>query len=270
MVFDQEKFVGLIIGKVWKESFVVSGYQDIGWISLLYIIPEYRHRGIGTNLIKHVEDVFIKLNKKTIFLGKDPNNFFPGIPSEFQKYYQWFEKRGFILLRDTYDLMRTVDENSKPIELPSIRFDIDYLRKDTFLSTIEFMNKNFPGRWSYELVDYISKGGTGKEYLIMQDRGRVIGFCRLNDASTTIINYNMTWSALFDIPSGIGPLGIDQDYRKLQLGYFIVGFATNELIRKNVSNIVIDWTSLIAFYRKFGFEIWKTYRYAQKNIQQLD
>jgi GNAT superfamily N-acetyltransferase/predicted GNAT family N-acyltransferase len=267
MIYDEHIFVGIIIGKVWNESFEVLGYQDLAWISILYVNPNYRQGGIGSSLIKHAEDVFYAKQKQTIVLGKDPNNFFPGIPNEFHQYYQWFEKRGYQLLRDTYDLMRTVDDCSSLVVLPNISYEILFLNKDYFASTLEFMHNNFPGRWTYELSNYIEQGGTGKEYLILLDNNHVIGFCRINDNNTQIINYNMTWSALFDIPSGIGPLGIDQNYRKLHLGYYIVGYATNQLIQKKVSNIVIDWTSLTSFYAKFGFHIWKTYRYAQKTIK---
>jgi len=265
---DDNQVVGFIVAKTWNEIYKVNGYEDTGWISILYVRKSYRNCSIGTTLLTMSEDALKSLGKSTINLGKDPNNFFPGIPSQYTSSIHWFEKRGYTLVRDTYDLMNEVDNHTQLIKLPEIQYEIQYLTNGYYHKTMEFMERNFPGRWSYELYDYRHRGGTGREYLILIDKGDVIGFCRVNDHNTAIINYNMTWVGSFKKPGGIGPLGIDSNYRGQNLGFYIVAYATNELIQKNVSNIVIDWTSLISFYQKFGFSVWKTYRYAFKSIKR--
>ncbi|HOI47089.1 MAG TPA: GNAT family N-acetyltransferase [Bacilli bacterium] len=265
-VFHDQRLAGFLIGKVWNEHYAIKTYESIGWLSLIYVHPEYRNRGIGTRMYNQFVTKMKEYGKNTIMVGKDPNNFFPGIPKEMKQHYQWFERRGFELHRDTYDLMRKINDGSEMIKLPDNPYQIQYMNESTFKQTIHFMEKNFPGRWTFELIDYIHKGGSGREYLLLIHQNTVIGFCRINDFDTKIINYNMTWKSLFSKPGGIGPLGIDEAYRKHKLGYYVVAYATNELIKRKVSDIVIDWTSLISFYEKFGFSIWKTYRYAQFSL----
>ena len=58
----------------------------------------------------------------------------------------------------------------------------------------------------------------------------------------------------------------DLDYRKRNLGYDIVAFANNVLTDNNATEIIIDWTSLLDFYRKMGFEVFKSYLYMTKEF----
>ena len=44
--------VGFIIGKVWSDEYEIKGYEDCGWINLIYVLPQYRKLGIGTALLK--------------------------------------------------------------------------------------------------------------------------------------------------------------------------------------------------------------------------
>ena len=40
----------------------------------------------------------------------------------------------------------------------------------------------------------------------------------------------------------------------------------NILIENDVTNIIIDWTGLLDFYRKLGFEVFKSYYYMSKTL----
>ena len=71
----------------------------------------------------------------------------------------------------------------------------------------------------------------------------------------------MMWKDRFDNLGGIGPLGVDKDYRKMHLGGDIIKAAQNYLVDYGVSDIIIDWTGLMELYQKYGFEVYKTYKY---------
>ena len=68
--------VGFIIGKVWSDEYEIKGYEDCGWINLIYVLPRYRKLGIGTALLNKAENEFEILNKKVIHLGRDYLNYF--------------------------------------------------------------------------------------------------------------------------------------------------------------------------------------------------
>lgn len=263
VALDNEKLVGFIIGKIWLDEFKIEGYDRQGWISLIYVCPKYRKRGIGSNLLKHVEDEFELLNKSIIHIGRDYNNYFPGLPENLKDNLQWFINRGYENDRCTFDL---ICKNKGKITLVNSNYTFRLASIDDKDKVIDFLNRNWPGRWTKENLDYWNNGGTGKECAICLDKGKVCAFAKLGYPSTPElqISNSLTWRDWFKALGGIGPLGVDKEYRGRHLGHDIVAFSFNVLIEEEVTDIIIDWTSLIDFYSKFGFSKWKSYYYLTK------
>ena len=266
IVKENEEIAGFIISKVYDDEYHNEIYKEIGWISLIYVIPKYRNKGIGSILLKKVESEFIKLNKKVLYLGKDFYNFFPGLPIDLKKHLEWFEKRGFNRLYNTCDLIKNKD-NLITLRNDKIRYVLgNQVKKEDLL---EFLNNNWPGRWTSEARDYFECGGEGKEYVIGLDNEKIIAFAKIGypTTDTKLISYSLTWRDKFNSLGGIGPLGVDKSYRGQNIGFDIVAYATNHLIQNGAEDIIIDWTNLLDFYRKLGYEVWKTYEYLQKNLK---
>lgn len=262
------KIVGFIIGKIWQDDFVIQSYTDAAWISLIYVCPKYRKQGIGEILLNKSEEVFKKLGKNILHLGKDYHNYFPGLPVDFAKTLPWFEKRGFISPGQTYDLIRETTTNKKlNIENQDYLFRLGTIQDKEEI--IDFISRVWPGRWTKEAIEYFDLGGDGKEYLLCLNKdNKIIGFCKVcgPNTKTNLISFSLTWRARFSSLGGIGPLGIDPDYRKKHLGIDLVSSAVNHLIDEGTNYIIIDWTGLLEFYRHMGFEVWKSYFYASKKI----
>ena len=256
--------VGFIIGKVWDNEYEIKGYNECGWINLIYVLPQYRKRGIGTILLEKVESEFRKLNKCIIHLGRDYLNYFPGLPCDLKNSLEWFKKRGYNNPYNTYDLICSKNKDLTPLE------NLDYIFRCANLNDkdklIEFMNRNWPGRWTKEVIDYFDSGGTGKEYLLILDNDKICAFAKIGYPNTleNLISYSLTWRERFERLGGIGPLGVDKEYRGRHLGKDIVLYSKNTLVEFGVSDIIIDWTGLLDFYRPMGFEVWKSYFYLTK------
>lgn len=78
---------------------------------------------------------------------------------------------------------------------------------------------------------------------------------------------NMNWSPLFDREvGGVGPLGVDAEKRKNGYGLAVVKAGIAFLRQRGISHIVIDWTGLVGFYQKLGFDVWKSYKSYKKEI----
>ncbi len=266
IVKENEEIAGFIISKIYDDDYHKETYEEIGWISLVYVVPKHRNKGIGSLLIEKVESEFIKLRKKTVFIGKDFYNFFPGLPIDLKKHLEWFIKRGYNRLYNTCDLIKNKDIKIT-LKNNQIKFVLgNEIPKEKIISFIE---SNWPGRWTTEAIDYFNLGGEGKEYLIGLDGDKICAFAKIGypTTPTKLISYSLTWRDKFDSLGGIGPLGVDKSYRKRNIGYDLVAFATNLLIDSGAEDIIIDWTNLLDFYRKFGYEVWKTYEYLQKNLK---
>ncbi|RIW34228.1 GNAT family N-acetyltransferase [Bacillus salacetis] len=264
---ENDNVIGFLVAKRWQEELEVGMNLEIGWIQVLLVDQRFRNKRVGTNLLKHAEETLMKNGIKSIVLGRDPWHYFPGVPQPYNDVSRWFEKQGYNKIGSDYDVICNYDSESDT-DFPrfeEVEFSVLNLKdKDAFL---QFFSKCFPGRWEYEAIQYFEKGGTGREFVVLKKSEKIIGFCRMNDSNSPIIAQNVYWAPLINKElGGIGPLGIDSNERKNGYGLAIVQAGIAYLRNRNVSSIVIDWTGLIDFYGKLGYEVWKSYDSYKKII----
>ncbi len=85
---DQEYFGFLIQNKIIACIAINLISEEEYGIERLAVLPEFRHQGIGTQLINHVVNYILKLNGKEISIG---------IIFENKTLLKWYEKQGFTL-----------------------------------------------------------------------------------------------------------------------------------------------------------------------------
>jgi predicted N-acetyltransferase YhbS len=249
--------IGAIIVKRWQRD-IIDAYQHRAWISLLVVAKPYQRQGIGSQLLTKSIAKLQEDNCTTIHVGKGMNPLFCGIPSHWTT-IPFFTKHGFVSPGMTYDMHRAVnDRTPKPLRR-KLGYEIRLATKDDVPAIQAFFLRSFPGRWQLEFDEYIASGGTGKEFAIMEYENDVIAFCRINHPTNSQPMYNTNFSHNFVQLYGVGPLGVDDRYRNLSLGYDITLYTVNEAIKQGATDIIIDWTSHVAFYQKFGCDIWQEY-----------
>jgi predicted N-acetyltransferase YhbS len=254
--------VGFVVAKCWQEKLDVQLGTGIGWLQVLLVAKSHRGHGIGRELLARVEGALLALGVEKILLGRDPYHFFPGIPDESNEVKAWFERHGYRSAeRLEHDLVCHYPVQDHDLVLPSIPDGCFRLLtradRDAFLA---FLHRCFPGRWEYEAIHYFQRGGTGREFVVLERQGEIIGFCRINDADSPFIAQNVYWAPLFaEGLGGIGPLGVDAQHRGQGLGRAIVEAGIVTLRKRGIQSIVIDWTTLVDFYAKLGYHSWKQY-----------
>lgn len=265
--FDNDKVVGFVISKLYDNNPVMSKYTDKGWISLLYVSRNYRKQGIGSKLLELAEDKFRKKNVKGILFGSDYNNFFPGIPNDFDNLTEGFlSKRGYNCGRYTHDLLKDLNNVDDLKEFDLSSYNLKYASFNDKEKVLDFFKKCFYGRWYYEALEYFNDGDIQGEYLICLEDDKVVGFLRLNKNKIKKISYNENWNKRFDTLVGVGPLGVDPDYRKNGIAKALIFKGLIDSHNEGIKNAMIDWTGLMAIYQKYGFEVWKCYQYASKDF----
>ncbi|MCC3356338.1 GNAT family N-acetyltransferase [Bacillus sp. REN16] len=258
-VNEDNQVVGFVVAKRWQDEINVGISKETGWIQVLLVDRNYRNQGIGKKLLDHAERKLKESGVNHIWLGKDTWHYFPGIPSQFGEVAEWFEKHGYIQGTKEHDLDCHFEDNEMVApSLDGVEHGLLKIEeKDEFLS---FMHRCFPGRWEYEAVQYFQKGGHGREFVVLKKDNRIIGFCRINDSKSPVIAQNVYWSPLYQQElGGIGPLGIDSNERNHGYGLFIVKAAVLYLHKRHIRSMLIDWTGLVKFYNKLGFEVCKSY-----------
>ena len=221
----------------------------------------------------------IKSNVATIQIGSDIDNFFPGIPSDFDNLTDVFlKKRGYDIGRYTHDLLKhiTKDDLMENDEAITIKFNDEekeikfrYAKEEDKERTYDFFRKCFFGRWFAEAYEYFEDNDIKHEYLLALDGDKVVGFLRVNFGYIKKISYNNTWRNNFDNDLvGIGPLGIDPDYRRYGIAKHLIKKGISDAYKEGFTNAMIDWTGLMHIYQKYGFQVWKCYAYAIKKIER--
>lgn len=264
-MMEDTKLVAFVVVKKIQQTSAANMDPTIGWINSLLVKSANRGQGIGSTLLELAERALS--NKKEIRLGRDPWHFFPGIPAEDPQTQTWFQERGYVAQSRETDLLKTL-ANKIPENTPVANSSgtVRLLKQQELPQLDMFLASEFPGRWHYELLEYLRYEGTGREFLGLFIDEQLKGFCRINDRKSPIIAQNTYWSGLFSSSlGGIGPLGIARDIRKQGLGLELVQSAVKELEARGIHTMVIDWTQLVAFYEKLGFTPWKHYVTYSKN-----
>lgn len=259
-VVEEGRLRGFIVVKRYREKLDAQMPTTVGWIQCMLVEVSSRNEGIGSKLLRLAEQALFDAGVEETRLGRDPWHYFPGIPLEDEATISWFEKHGYVKGGVETDLIRDV-EGGEFYKLTNPSGHYRLLTQDDIPSLLRFLERVFPGRWHYEAIHYQMIGGTGREFIGFFMDDDLQGFCRVNDPQSPVIAQNVYWSALRPGEmGGIGPLGIDRAIRGHHFGIDLVKAAANELISRGVSDIVIDWTQLTAFYGKLGFTPWKQYQ----------
>ena len=125
---------------------------------------------------------------------------------------------------------------------------------------MDFLNKEFPGRWAYEADTAIKAKKDPSEIVLLWSKTQktVIGFCMLTsykDENGKKTGYG-----------GLGPIGIAKEVRGRQVGNDLLRESLIQAERNGINRVNIDWTILVKFYGQFGFEIKRTYKAAYKQL----
>ncbi|THF83390.1 GNAT family N-acetyltransferase [Cohnella fermenti] len=241
------------------ESFELG--RDLGWIHALFVAPNWRGQGIGGCLLRRAEEALAAAGVRRVQLGNDLHRrLFPGVPNELTETKGWFERRGYEYREDAYDLIRSYSAEERA-ELPDTGEATARIAQAADREELTaFMTRCFPGTWDLQQRDYWEQGGDGREYVVLERAGRIIGFCRMNDAKSPLLAQNVYWAPLFNEElGGIGPLGIDEAQRGHRYGISIVQAAIGFLRERGVRHIVIDTTPFVDFYGKLGYKPWRKY-----------
>jgi ribosomal protein S18 acetylase RimI-like enzyme len=270
VAWDEEKnaAAGYIVTKAWQDySAGMNIDNEKGWIHSLVVGSDYRHQGIGSELLDRAEGALIARGAKVISLGSDfHRRMFPGIPDDFTDVKMWFTKKGYTQTTISHDLTKSYEEGVV-VDLP--QFDNVMFRlaqPDELEKVISLLNRNFAG-WAYQTRQYWELGGTGREFVLLEREGEIIGFCRINDSHSPIFAQNIYWEPLFHGElGGIGPLGVDERFRGLNYGLGIVQAGIHILMQRGIKHIVIDTTPFVDFYGKLGYKVWKSYALFEKRL----
>ena len=199
VLYDKEgKLQGFLVIKKSKRK-EIDG--NTAWISALFIKESEKRKGYATALLSHAKKILKEENVDTLLVGQDYENFFSGIPDPKEENLAFFVQNGFLLNpKDHYDLEADVSTitaidrfDSRPFEEKYFTETLEEQDKENLLF---FLEKEFPGRWYYEVESYLKQKQPLSHIVVLKKKATnsIRGFCML--------------SVQQEKRGGLGPIGI--------------------------------------------------------------
>lgn len=256
-----EEETGKILGFIGvKVSHNDELYPATAWISIFAVAKEEQNKGYGTMLLNQVCQSLHKKGIKKIYAGQDFNNFFSGIPDPDEGKEKFFQKNGFTLNIDRhFDLEADITQNERIDKFDKESFEkefcVDVYHEDE-KQLIDFLEREFPGRWVFEAKEAIAEGKDSESIVILwnKDKTEIVGYCMLS------VNENGY--------GGLGPIGIAKKIRGKHVGDYILNQSLQQLRKIGAVRVNIDWTILKDFYGQFGFKAERLYLAAYKDFDE--
>ena len=249
---------------------------EMGWIDALAVNPPFQRRGVGSALLAWAESWLGEQQCSAARLGGSLRPFAPGLPLELDS-EAFFQARGYrpraseaTVLDVASDLAASGDAGVlTPASGLTVR--IASARSGDAEDLLAFLRREFPGRWRFEFEEFRRMGGRMSEYILLwrHEAGRaaaVDGFCRIRQRGGVEPLDRYFMQRLPPPWSQLGPVGVAAASRGQGLGAALLNFGLRRLAADGVRGCVIDWTTALDFYAKFGFKPLRAYRVLVKDL----
>lgn len=252
--------VGFVLASTQQEDATVSP-RDLGWIDAIAVLPEEQRRGVGRQLMDWAEGWLADQGCRQIQIGASLRPFAPGVPSAVNT-LSFFTERGY-LRRDgdgrTWDVAANLATYAPPKAVRPIDGVVYPGQPGQEGDLLIFLRREFGGRWRYEFEQSLLEGVRFSDYMLLWTERGVDGFCRLTfeDSERPLERF---YPYRLPRPWGqLGPIGVSADRRGQGYGAAVLDAGLRRLYNNGINGCVIDWTTLVDFYGKFGFERYREY-----------
>ncbi len=257
------RIIGFCLGVKRKYPYLTRGMEpDRGWISIMYVLPEYRKQGYGKILLDEVEKRLKECRTKEITLcAYSPNYFTPGIDINYEAALSFFEKNEYAKTGDAVSMQRSLFTYSIPSH--TLQKMEDFQKKGwKFCSysneymdeVLDFTKKEFDAGWVRNILQALRKKEAEDTILLAVDeKNQVVGYCMRkidgNDAR-------------------FGPIGVKEDLRSSGIGGILFDLQMREMQKRGICYAYFLWThgDAMRFYERHGMSTYRTYRLYRKKI----
>ncbi len=230
-----------------------------GWIDALGVDPQYQRQGIGTALLAWAEAWLAAQGSQTIMLGASQHPFVPGLPAALDS-LAFFHRHGYGHDQPTWDVAATLVDYQPPETVRPIAGTVRPAQPGDEAALRTFLQREFPGRWHFEFTEFLRQPHYRlSDYMLLWTERGVDGFCQLTfeDSRRPIERYFP-----YQLPrhwGQLGPIGVSAEQRGQGYGAALLDTSLRRLYNNGINGCVIDWTTHLALYGKFGFTPYHEY-----------
>lgn len=263
---------GFVLASAFLEGDPAVSPRDLGWVDAIAVSPGFQRRGIGAALLAWAEDWLIAQGCTRFRLGGSLRPFAAGLPVALGTEH-FFRSRGYAGRPNgehVWDVARSLRGYVSPSGAATGRTgEVRQLLAGEEDAALAFFRREFPGRWQFEFQEFVAGGGRVSDFLILLTEHGIDGFCQLTftDSLRPLDRFFMhglprPWGQL-------GPIGVGEGCRGKGHGATLLDAGLRRLRDSGIDGCVIDWTDLLGFYDKFGFQPHRQYVILVKEVAPL-
>ncbi|MGD9604759.1 MAG: GNAT family N-acetyltransferase [Bacilli bacterium] len=258
-LYDKEEYIGSVILKF--NHINDKKLQDYAYISFIFVASKFRNRGYGSVLISDALRICIEYEKSMLYVGGDNDCLFSGVFLDNNEFvHQFFKEHRFNIAYKNYNLIckeppKTTNDEYKYTTLKTEKEKKDLLKQ---------VHKLFPSRWHYDL-----QSCEPKAFFVAKENDNIVGVVRLNTPKSNHIANSVNTYPLYKMLGGIGPVAIFPEKKGSELANNIVKQAVNYLFNLGCSEVIVDWTNFIDYFKASGFsDISNSYVLYELRVQE--
>jgi predicted N-acetyltransferase YhbS len=257
-----DQICGFVGVKKSASSLYAGPDQDVAHICAI----AFRDAHVGVDMLSDVKIALRNRGVSQLVFGQDSRHFFPGCPTDSGALQSFLMVEGFAEGGLANDLERDLATYVNPYPgVPGAT--MRYVEQDDHAALTEFMEREFPKRWSYDIAHKVRMELPTKTVFGLFFGEKLEGFALLQQGTAKVPIGGAVWrSSLGTNWGSLGPIGVAEHLRGQGAGGALLGAALQQLKEEGVRHCIIDWTGLVAFYRKFGFEVTRQYRSMTLNL----
>lgn len=249
------EILGFLLVKKSAASLYSGPDRDQAHLSAItYCDPQF-----GVDLMADLKRLLTDRGSSRIVFGQDSRHFFPGCPEDCATLSAFLMVEGFDGSGSAMDLERDLADYENPYSVPQ-GDEMRPLEEKDILALDEFFQREFPGRWRYDVMKKVEIEGPGCVFGLFHG-DKVDGFALVQDSTNQAPIGGAVWrNDLGENWGSLGPIGVSEAIRGKGSGHALLGSALTHLKSKGVRRCIIDWTTLVNFYGRHGFTVTRRYK----------
>ncbi|HOH18003.1 MAG TPA: GNAT family N-acetyltransferase, partial [Bacilli bacterium] len=242
-LYYQEEYIGSMVLKFNHSN--DKKLQDHAYLAFLFVNPKFRNQGYGSLLISDAIRICTAKEKAVLYIGGDNDCLFSGLfLLNNDHVHQFFKNHRFNIAYKNYNLICR-----EPPALSVDNYEYTTLKteqeRDDLLKQIR---KLFPIRWYNEVMNCEPEA-----FFVAKEKHKIVGFVRINTPHFSKIANSVNTYPLYPHLGGIGPVAIFPEKKGSELANNIVKQAVNHLFTLGCSDVIVDWTNFIDYFKASGF-----------------